>query len=184
MVNVLETAIDTIKSITTQDEDQPLHIGEAMGCWTYLKGLELAKTSVQIGINSTTDHELKTLLEEDLKLGTSQRKRLHEFMLREGLTLPKAPEELPNSDPTRIPFGAKFTDEIIATDLSLKIVSLIVAAAANAADAVRTDVCAMFIQFQAEKLAFAARLKQSMRKRGWIDVPPFYIPPGAQEQPS
>ncbi|MBD0379649.1 DUF3231 family protein [Paenibacillus sedimenti] len=181
MVNILETTLDYIKSMTAQDEDQPLHVGEVMGCWIYLAGLELAKVTVQAGINTTSDHELKFILEEDSKLGTSQRERLHSFMLKEGLSLPKAPEDMPTSDPNSIPLGVKQTDEVLANELSLKIASLILQAASIATQSIRSDVGLLFIQFQAEKLAFAARLKQLMRKRGWINMPPFYVPPGSQK---
>lgn len=180
MVNVIEAAIDMIQSMTDQDEDQPLHVGEVMGCWLYLAGLELAKVTVQAGISTTSDHELKELLEEDLQLGNSQRKRLHEFMLKEGITLPSAPEDMPGADPNSIPPGIKLTDDVLANELSLKIASLILRAAGVAAESIRTDVGLLFIQFQAEKLTFAAKLKKSMRKRGWIRVPPFYVPPGSE----
>lgn len=180
MVNIFETIVDSIKSFTDQDEDQPLHVGEVMSCWIYLEGLELAKVSVQSGINTTMDQELKAILEEDLKLGTSQRKRLHHFMLKEGIPLPPAPEDMPESDPKDIPVGVKLTDDVLANELSLKIISLIMRAAGAASEAIRTDVGIMFIQFQAEKFAFAARLKHLMRKRGWIKVPPFFQPPGSK----
>ncbi|WP_332635010.1 DUF3231 family protein [Halalkalibacter flavus] len=182
MVNVWETVLDAMKSMTVQDEDQPLHVGEVMACWIYLEGLELAKVAVQAGIHTTTDNELKAILEEDMKLGSSQRERLHDFMIKEGITLPPAPEDMPISDPNSIPLGVKLTDDVIANELSLKIVSLIMRAAGTASESIRTDVGLLFIQFQAEKLAFATRLKHLMRKRGWIKVPPFYVPPGSQQQ--
>ncbi|WP_144549588.1 DUF3231 family protein [Bacillus sp. X1(2014)] len=181
MVNIWEMVMDAIKSTTIQDEDQPLHVGEVMSCWIYLAGLELAKVSVQAGINTTTDEELKAILKEDMKLGTSQRERLHEFMIKEGIPLPSAPEDMPNSDPNSIPFGVKLTDDVIANELSLKIVSLIMRAAGAATESIRTDVGLLFIQFQTEKFAFATRLKHLMRKRGWIKVPPFYVPNGTQQ---
>lgn len=182
MVNILETFMDAIKSLTVQDENQPLHVGEVMACWIYLAGLELAKVSVQAGINTTTDDELKAILEEDMKLGTSQRKRLHDFMIKEGITLPPAPEDMPVSEPIGIPPGVKLTDDVIANELSLKIISLIMRAAGAASESIRSDVGLLFIQFQAEKFAFATRLKHLMRKRGWIKVPPFYVPTGSQHQ--
>lgn len=52
-------------------------------------------------------------------------------------------------------------------------------AAGAASESIRTDVGLLFIEFQAEKFAFATRLKHLMRKRGWIKVPPFYVPPGS-----
>lgn len=180
MENIFETVIDAIKSVTVQDEGQPLHVGEVMSCWTYLAGLELAKVTVQSGWNTTTDGELKEMLEEDMKLGTSQREQLHSFMLKEGIPLPSAPEDMPVSDPNSVPLGVRLTDEVLATELSLKLVSLIMHAAGGATESIRTDVGVMFIQFQAEKYALATRLKHLMRKRGWINIPPFYLPPGGK----
>jgi hypothetical protein len=88
---------------------------------------------------------------------------------------------MPISDANDIPPGVKLTDDVIANELCLKIVSLIVRAAGAASESIRTDVGLMFIQFQTEKFAFATRLKHLMRKRGWIKVPPFYLPPGAKQ---
>lgn len=180
MLNIIETIMDAMKSQSDQDKDQPLHVGEVMACWLYLSGLELAKVSVQAGINTTSDEELNAILEEDMKLGNSQRQRLHDFLIKEGIPLPTAPEDMPKSDSSDIPLGVKLTDDVLANELSLKIVSLIMQAAGAASESIRTDVGLMFIQFQAEKFAFATRLKHLMRKRGWIRVPPFYHPPGSQ----
>ncbi|WP_299088797.1 DUF3231 family protein [uncultured Metabacillus sp.] len=155
MVNVWETVMDAMKSTTVQDKDQPLHVGEVMSCWMYLAGLELSKVSVQAGINTTTDNELKAILEEDMKLGASQRERLHDFMIKEGISLPPAPEDMPVSDPNSVPLGVKLTDDVIANELSLKIISLIMRAAGASSESIRTDVGLLFVQFQAEKLAFA-----------------------------
>ncbi|MFB7305098.1 DUF3231 family protein [Heyndrickxia sporothermodurans] len=181
MINVWETVMDTMKSMMNQDKDQPLHVGEVMACWIYMAGLEIAKVSVQAGINTTTDDELKVILEEDMKLGTSQRKRLHDFMIKEGIPLPSSPEDMPMSKSNSIPLGAKLTDDVIANELSLKIASLILQAASASSESIRTDVGLLFVQFQAEKLAYAIRLKHLMRKRGWIKVPPFYLPPGSPQ---
>jgi hypothetical protein len=178
VVNIIETIMDAMKSMKMQDEDQPLHVGEVMSCWIYLAGLELAKVSVQAALNTTTDDELRAILEEDMKLGISQRERLHNFMTKEGITLPPSPEDLPQSESNSIPLGVKLTDDVIANELSLKIVSLIMRAAGAASESIRTDVGLLFIQFQTEKFALATRLKHLMRKRGWIKVPPFYVPPG------
>lgn len=181
MVNIWETVMDAMKSMTNQDKDQPLHVGEVMACWMYLAGLELAKVTVQAGINTTDDDELRSILDEDMKLGTSQRERLHDFMIKEGITLPPAPADMPISNPNSIPLGVKLTDDVLANELSLKIISLIMNAASATSQSIRTDVGLLFVQFLAEKLAFATRLKHLMRKRGWIQVPPFYVPPGSQQ---
>jgi len=43
MVNVLETAIDTIKSLTDEEKPQPLHVGEVMAVGTIWRALKLPK---------------------------------------------------------------------------------------------------------------------------------------------
>ncbi|KQX60753.1 DUF3231 family protein [Paenibacillus sp. Root444D2] len=181
MVGILEAAITTIKSLTDEEKPQPLHVGEVMACWIYLAGLEVAKVTVQAGINTTSDEDLKAILKEDLELNNNQRERLYDFMLKEGITLPPAHEDMPQSDPNSIPLGVKLTDEVLANELSFKIVSLILRAAGANAESIRTDFGLMFLQFQAEKVMLGAKLKQLMMKRGWIKIPPFYIPPGSQQ---
>ncbi|MGQ7889861.1 DUF3231 family protein [Paenibacillus sp. WC2504] len=180
MTNVLEAAIDTIKSLTNEKKPQPLHVGEVMACWFYLAGLELAKVTVQSGINTTNDAELQNMLKEDLELNKNQRERLYTFLLKEGITLPPAHEDMPHSDPNSIPFGVKLKDEVLANELSLKIASLIIRAASTNAESIRTDVGIMFLQFQAEKVMLGAKLKQLMLTRGWIKLPPPFVPPGTE----
>lgn len=181
MVGILEAAITTIKSLTDEEKPQPLHVGEVMACWIYLAGLEIAKATVQAGINTTNDEDLRVMLKEDLELNHSQRERLYDFMLKEGITLPPAHENMPHSDPNSIPLGVKLTDEVLANELSFKIVSLILRAAGANAESIRTDFGLMFLQFQAEKVMLGAKLKQLMLQRGWIKIPPFFIPPGSQQ---
>ncbi|KRF10690.1 DUF3231 family protein [Paenibacillus sp. Soil787] len=179
MVGILEAAITTIKSLTDEEKHHPLHVGEVMACWIYLAGLEVAKVTVQAGINTTNDEDLRAVLKEDLELNLSQRERLYDFMLEEGITLPPAHEDMPQSDPNSIPLGVKMTDEVLANELSFKIVSLILRAAGANAESIRTDFGLIFLQFQAEKVMLGGKLKQLMMKRGWIKLPPFFIPPGS-----
>jgi hypothetical protein len=179
MNNILEAAIDTIKSLTNEKKPQPLHVGEVMASWFYLAGLEIAKVTVQSGINTTNDVELQNMLKDDLELNKSQRERLYTFMLREGITLPPAHEDMPFSDPNSVPLGVKLKDEVLANELSLKIASLIIRAASANAESIRTDFGIMFLQFQAEKVMLGTKLKQLMLTRDWIKIPPLFIPPGS-----
>jgi hypothetical protein len=65
-------------------------------------------------------------------------------MLKEGITLPPTHENMPHSDPNSIPLGVKLTDEVLANELSFKIVSLILRAAGASAESIRTDKCRRF----------------------------------------
>ncbi|OXM84335.1 DUF3231 family protein [Paenibacillus rigui] len=179
-MSVLESAAKILKDLIDPHKN-PLHVGEVMSCWLYLAGLEEAKGYVESALSTTVDSELIHALKEDERVGKDQRQRLKLFMLNEGVTLPPAPEPKPTSDPNNVPMGVKFTDDEIANALSIKIVALIVNAATSSAQSIRTDVGLMFTEFQAEKMILGANLKELMRKRGWLKVPPYYYPIGSNK---
>lgn len=178
MSSVFEAVADVMKTLIDNEPKPPLHIGEAMTCWTYLTMLEEEIANVQIGINTTTDNELLGALQASMELAKAQSKVLRDFMLLEGVTLPPVSEKKPNSEPNSVPMGVKLTDDEIANALSVKLVANYMMCAAGAVQSVRNDVGLMFVKFQAEKLKFGASLKTLMRKRGWIKIPPYYVPNG------
>jgi len=182
MVNIMEAITNVMQSFVDDEPKAPLHIGEAMNCWTYLGMLEEEISLVQLMLNTTIDDELIETLRDAEKLAHSQSKKLKEFMQREGVILPTASEERPLSDPNAVPLGAKLSDEEIANSLAVKAVSNVMMCANGASQSVRNDVGFMFTQFLAEKIIFGANLKAKMRKRGWIKVPPYYYPPGMPKQ--
>jgi hypothetical protein len=179
MENVIEAAINTIKSLFDDEPKDPLHVGEVMACWIYLGGLQESKAFIEAAINTTVDMQLRHALEEDLQLALSQIQRLQSFMLNEGVPIPPSPESKPKSDANAVPLGVKFTDDELANLLSIKIVTLIINAATASSQSIRNDVGLLFSQFQAEKMVIGANIKSMMRKRGWIKIPPYYYPPGA-----
>ncbi|MBD0383398.1 DUF3231 family protein [Paenibacillus sedimenti] len=182
MTSFVEAAIDVIKSLIDDEPKPPLHVGEVMTCWTYLTMLEEEKASVQIGLNTTTDNELLEALNASMELATAQANKLKEFMLQEGVPLPPVSEKKPVSEPGSVPLGVKLTDDEIANALSVKVVANYMMCATGAVESVRNDVGMMFAKFQADKLKFGAALKTLMRRRGWIKIPPYYVPNGLPKQ--
>ncbi|MCY9659701.1 DUF3231 family protein [Paenibacillus chondroitinus] len=182
MTNILETVLDVMKTLVDNEPKPPLHIGEAMTCWTYLTMLEEEIASVQIGLNTTTDIELLDALHGSMEIATAQSNIIRDFMLREGVSLPPVSEKKPQSDPLTIPMGVKLTDDEIANALSIKVVANYMMCATGAVQSVRNDVGFMFASFQAEKLKYGASLKTLMRKRGWMKIPPYYVPNGLPTQ--
>lgn len=56
--NVFKNAMDVIESLTDNHKN-PLHVGEAMACWTYFSFVSTIIIHVEIGLNTTSDTELK-----------------------------------------------------------------------------------------------------------------------------
>jgi len=170
--------MDVMKTLIDDEPERPMHVGEVMTCWTYLMMLEEEKVNVQIGLNTTMDEDLRRALQASMKLATEQPEKLKNFMLKEGVPLPPVSEKKPESAPEAVPMGVKLTDDEIANALSVKVVANYMMCATGAVQSIRNDIGAMFAGFQVEKLQFGASLKSMMRKRGWIKIPPYYLPSG------
>lgn len=183
---VLTTLFEAVKDFLQMNMDNepknPLHVGEAMSCWLYLTLMDEAARYIQIGLNTTTDDDVISILQESLHQCDVQGQRFKEFMKKEGIHLPPTSEQRPNSDPNGVPLGVKLTDDEIMNGLSIKTVAAITNCASSASQSIRNDVGALFTQCMLEKMKFGSNLKNLMRKRGWIKVPPYYYPPGQPKQ--
>lgn len=176
--NVIEGFINVMKTLVDADPKPPMHIGEAMNCWTYLTGLEEAVVYEHAALNMTTDQQLRNMLNDAIRMCESQVKVLQDVMLNEGLQIPTPTSIKPKCEPGDIPLGVKLTDEEIANGVSLKVATAVVATATGAAQSIRNDLAIMWVRFQMEQMTFGATLKTIMRERGWIKIPPSYYAPG------
>lgn len=179
--NIIEAATNAIQSLT-DNHKTPLHVGEAMACWTYLAFVSEIVIYEEVGLNTTQDPEFRKLCGEGLTVADSHKEKLGDFMQAEGVPLPTLPQDKPKSDPKAIPLGAKFTDSELANAISINFIVASDMCATSASQSLRTDVGLMFLSFQADKLALGFKIKELMQKKGWLKIPPFYVPPGSPEQ--
>ncbi|MDQ0220777.1 DUF3231 family protein [Peribacillus cavernae] len=182
MTTIFEAVKDFLQMSLDNEPKNPLHVGEVMSCWLYLATMDEAAVYIQIGLNTTTDDDVKNILKESLNQCETQGKRFKEFLKKEGVHLPPTSEQRPNSEPNSVPLGVKLTDDEIMNGLSIKTVAAITACASAVSQSIRNDVGALFTQCMLEKMKFGTSLKYLMRKRGWIKVPPYYYPPGLPKQ--
>lgn len=182
MGNPVEAIWNLLKTKLDNEEKSPLHVLEVGGCWTYLAILEEFIRYEEVGLNTTTDDEVKEMLVDAIKLCESQVKTLSQFMRQEGVPLPDVTSAKPQSDPNQIPLGVKLTDDEIANGVAFKMVTLLTQCGKGQADAVRNDVAIMWFRFYIDIMTFGTTLKTLMKKRGWLKVPPYYYPPGMPKQ--
>src|SRR5699024_10058448 len=174
---MFKSVSNVVQSLTDNSKDS-LHVGEAMACWTYHAFVGNIMGHTEVGLNTTTDKGVKELFQEGLKVMVSHKRELTDFMVQEGVPLPKSPEKKPESDPNAIPLGAKFTDDELVNTLSLNFIAAADMCAVSASQCLRTDAALMFIKFQVDKVALGLKAKELMNKKGWIKTPPYYHPPG------
>ncbi|MTI47842.1 DUF3231 family protein [Sporosalibacterium faouarense] len=179
MPNIMEAIKGMFNTVIDDEAKPPLNIIEASFCWTYFSLVTEALSFEQLSKNTTTDDELLGILEDGMKLCKNQSKKLKEFMIKEGVSIPPITEDKPKSNSIDIPPGVKLSNTEISNGLALKIISMSIQAATAASQSVRTDIGAIWVEFLIESLTFGSTLKTKMRKRGWAKIPPDYNPPGS-----
>jgi Protein of unknown function (DUF3231) len=177
--NLFEAIINSIKVSTDYDTKHPLHTGEVTGCWVYYTAIKEFLRFEEAGLNTTNDDELIEMLKDAHKVCSSQVEIIENFMIQEGIPLPELPSPKTNSSNKEVPLGVKLTDDEIANGVGIKVATAIINSAAGQAQSVRNDFGQMMLRFNLEMVTFGSTLKSLMRKRGWLRIPPYYIPPGS-----
>lgn len=121
MSNLVESVINSIKVSIDYDAKHPLHTGEVTDCWVYYTAIKEFIRFEEAGLNTTNDDEVKEMLNDAIRVCSSQAKKLEKFMLKEGIPLPDLPSPKPKSDNKDIPLGVKVTDNEIANGVGLKV---------------------------------------------------------------
>ncbi|WP_017185802.1 DUF3231 family protein [Alkalibacillus haloalkaliphilus] len=176
----VEASLKVLKSLNDNSKD-PVHIGEAMVCWTYLAFVESIIAYEEVGLNMTLDEDVKKFINDAYDVANSHVNELTKFMRNEGIPLASSPAHKPISDPKSVPVGARMTDDELMNTLTINFVYAGDMCAASASQCLRTDLGLMFLKFQIDKFALGFSAKELMRKRGWLKVPPAYSPPGATD---
>src|SRR5690625_612747 len=78
--SMFKNIASVIESLTDNHQD-PLHVGEAMACWTYLAYVSDVNGYIQAGLNTTTDPELQDLLYDGNKVTKSHQKEISDFKI-------------------------------------------------------------------------------------------------------
>lgn len=179
MKNVFEAISSIIYNFIDEESKPPLHVGEVMDLWTAYTAFHEAHSLYRMGLNITTDTELIHTLKSALKCSLSDTNRIKELLLKEGVPLPLVNSEKPLSSPMAVPEGVRLTDDEIANLISVKIATSIMFCAQSMSKTVRTDVGMLFFSIQINLMELAAPLKNLMKSRGWLRIPPKYTPSGS-----
>jgi hypothetical protein len=183
MQNVIDTVKSLIQEHLIQEPDTPLHTGEVMNIWTFYLFVDEAKRFCRLSMNHSADKELLHMLEDVIyHLEDPMISKLGEFMQTNGIPIPDTSAQKSPTEPNDIPSGAKMTDVEISNFLSVKLATGLVFCTRGTAESTRNDVGMMFTEFYTQKLVFTTKLKQLMKKRGWLKVPPYYYAPGITYQ--
>jgi hypothetical protein len=91
----------------SDEPKKPLHVIEVGDCWKYITMVEEFIHYEEIGLNTTTDDEVKEMLKDAIQLCESHVEKVSNFMKKEGVTLPDVTSSKPHSQSKEIPLGVK-----------------------------------------------------------------------------
>lgn len=182
MTGIGESVTNILKTVIDDEPKSPLHVGEVMNLWTYYTMLEESNRFSEIGLNTTSDRELCEAIKHSTSDCQKQIDIIKKLFLEEGVPLPPTTEAKPKSEPSEVPLGVKMTDDEIANGIVAKLVAAISFCGISLSQALRTDIGAMWYDFLNVRVKFSAYYMPIMRKRGWIKVPPYYVPNGRPNQ--
>ncbi|MDQ0201222.1 DUF3231 family protein [Neobacillus ginsengisoli] len=173
-MNYFEVLYDTFKPFL-DDEKKPLNTLEVSNIWLYAGMGTNTLRLEEVWINSIQDNELKEKVKDVFLVHKEIVKELNEFLLNEGIPLPKPSAPKPIGDYKGIPEGVKFTDEEIANLLSYNLLVAMMHGMRVMTESIRADVGFMLSKFLIKHLTISIPLKQLMLERNWIQEAPPYI---------
>lgn len=156
-------------------KEQPMHYGEVYNTWSHLMMAQGCVAKYQFLYNHCGDEQLRKLIQNMMEnLIKPEVRQLQNLLKENGVTLPPAPQERPFAEPDRIPPGARFTDQEIATCISNDIATSLVSCSQIIGLSHRMDIARMFALHHADIMRYGAQLMQIMRQKGWLVSPPLY----------
>lgn len=156
-------------------QQEPLHCGEVFDIYNALSVAQAGVASCQIFINNTGDEDLGNFLRDKVdNLLRPQIDQLSEILKVNGIVLPPAPPERPNTDLENIPPGARINDAEIAVAVAKDISLGLVACSQAMGKAFREDIAMMFGKFHMESAQYGLKLLRMMKKKNWLVPQPLY----------
>lgn len=170
-MNILESLLKTMRQ-----PEEPPHVGEVMHLWALNTAVKESRAFCLLMVNHTNDPEVKQSVEHFIDdLEEPLAKQLETVLRNEGIPIAPPTSDKPKANERDVPPGAKLTDAEIMNLLVVKLEGMLLLCFNGLMQALRDDVAAIFLDGFQHALAQGFTLKKTMRKRGWLRVPPPYI---------
>lgn len=154
-------------------KETALHAGEKYMVWDHLMKAKGCQSKYQLLKNHAEDPELIAFL-DDITAGMVKKEvdHLESFLLRNGVEPPPGTPPNPRADSSKIPSGARFSDQEIAMCVYHDLAGAMASSTQTVSIAVREDVGRMFAAHHQEIAMQGAMLLKLMKKKGWLVEPP------------
>lgn len=161
--------------LTGDQKKEPMHYGEIFLGWTHLLRAKGCLAKYQLLINHGEDKDLtefiNSMINEVIKPEIEKGDKLFKD---NGIMPPPAPPEKAKVEAEKIPPGARFTDQEIATCVSHDIAIGLVECSKIIGISYREDIAMMFAKHHGQLVIFGGRLLKLIKEKGWLVLPPLH----------
>lgn len=154
-------------------KDEPMHFGEIFSVWQCSTVARGAVSCYQAFKNHAGDKELKKILDDLIDQAKLEIKECDHLLINNGLPTAPILSERPAVKLEDIPPGARFTDPEIAAKIAADNSIALVACSQAIGQSIREDIGALFAKYHVTKTAFAVRILEMNKKKGWLVPPPL-----------
>lgn len=168
---------DNLGILSGNPKDEPMHDGEVFGVWSFITANNGLLSVYQAFINHAGDKDLKTMLEEAVRMMKDENKQASELLKANGIALPPALPDRPVASAEDIPVGARFMDPEISAILAVNGAAALVGCSQIIGQSIREDIGMMFGHFHMNKAQFGAKLLKLNKEKAWLIPPPLHVAP-------
>lgn len=173
-MNYFEVVYNAIKPYL-DNEKKPLNTLEVSNIWLYAGMGDSTIRLEEVWLNTIQDNELREKVKDVFLVHNEIVNELMEFLLKEGVPIPKPSAQKIISDYKGIPEGARNSDQEIANLLSFNLLTALTYGMRVLTESIRADVGLMLSKFLLKHISVSIPLKQLMLERNWIQEAPPYI---------
>ncbi|MFT8318443.1 MAG: DUF3231 family protein [Sporolactobacillus sp.] len=170
---ITEVALDKMHALTDNDEP-PVHAGEAMACWIYQTQLDGVLGYCEIALNLTQDKDALSILNESKRLGMIHKKKLDDFMKAENIPSSDGYTQKASINANSVPSAIKQSDKDIINTVQINLIVAFGMTATAVSQCLRVDLQILFFEIMTDVMLFGQEILKTSKKRGWLRIPPAY----------
>lgn len=170
---IADIALDKMNSLT-DNEEPPVHAGEAMACWIYQTQLDGVLGYCEVALNFTQDKDALSILNESKRLGLIHKKKLNDFMKAENITPSDGYIQKASVNVDTVPNAVKQSDKDIVNTVQINLIVAFGMTASAISQCLRSDLQILFFEIMTDVMIFGQEILSTSKKRGWLRIPPAY----------
>ncbi|MFT8362470.1 MAG: DUF3231 family protein [Sporolactobacillus sp.] len=170
-----KSALEMMKSLT-DNQVRPVHVGEAMCCWTFQTQLDGILGYCETARNQTTSKEVVQIITHSHDLAILHKQMLDQFMKKEQITPSDGYVVRSDVEARSLPDGVTQTDKEVVNTIQINATVAFSMTAGALSQCLRHDLQLIFFKIMTDVMLFNQEIAVLSEQNGWLRMPPVYHP--------